>query len=468
MLMIFTAVAVSSSVSAHSTRGLAGAMNVDTPVASVGEIVTFTIDVSQIPSKTRTLEIADSLPAELRLDSSMEPGACPRTGTSWSCTLEGQASLSISLRANVEEAGRGKLLVNRAQIVASGAGGDDGGSGGDDGGEHDVDGGKQYEDGAITVAVEAGVQVDSTTVPTLRSEIAVRLAASQTVATPGGSLNYRIELANGGTGPAQDAVVVARLPKDVTVVSSFPSIAIVTNDGLQWNVDEIPVGSHVYLFNASFAPTGQVTEVLAGAFVTYVDSDGQTPLSRESNLSLQVSVGPPAIPSEPEIPVPWGTIALLLGAAGAGLLLVQRFLLTPHPVGLRVQQLFLLHRSGLLLKHFSLRWPRASDPDILGAMLTVVRTYLEKAVDPSAGPLRQICFGGRDILFAKGAFATLAAVVGKGDSGLFFRKAPRFLANLEAHGGTALANWDGVADRLGDVEGSFRTFTKDLTSRRAS
>jgi hypothetical protein len=252
------------------------------------------------------------------------------------------------------------------------------------------------------------------------------------------------------------------------VESTFPSSTPTSEGELRWEIDEIPEGTYVYLFSVRFAPTGEVTEVLVGATVTYVDSDGQTPHRRESNLSLVVVGDLPGGPSEVDDPAPWGTIALLLGAAGAGLVLVQRVLLASHPAGLRVQQLFLLHRSGMLLRHFSPRWLRGADPDILGAMLTVVPAYLEKTVDPSAGPLRQIRFGGHEILFAGAASTILAAVVGKGDPAVFFREAPRFLADLERRSGIDLADWDGRPDRLEGVDGSFRTFTRDLTSRRGS
>jgi hypothetical protein len=159
---------------------------------------------------------------------------------------------------------------------------------------------------------------------------------------------------------------------------------------------------------------------------------------------------------------------MMLAAAGVGLALVQKFVLSPRPVRLRIDQMFLLHRSGLLLKHFSARGLVAGDPDIQGGMLTAVQSYLENAVDASAGPLRQIAFGGRDIIFANGPSAILAAVVRRGDPGVFFARAPGFLADLESRTGTMLANWDGVEERLHGVEGAFRTFTKELIAHRGS
>jgi len=101
-------------------------------------------------------------------------------------------------------------------------------------------------------------------------------------------------------------------------------------------------------------------------------------------------------------------------------------------------------------------------------MLTAVQSYLENSVDSSAGPLRQITFGGRGIIFANGGNAILAAVIRKGDPAVFFAQAPRFLADLEARGGAAIANWDGVAERLDGIDDAFRDFTKELLTHRGT
>src|SRR5438093_2468583 len=143
-------------------------------------------------------------------------------------------------------------------------------------------------------------------------------------------------------------------------------------------------------------------------------------------------------------------------------------LLWPDTCCQRISHMFLLHRSGLVLKHFVARGLVAGDTYIQCSMLTAVQSYLENAVDASAGPLRQITFGGRDIIFANGPNVILAAVVRRGDPGVFFARAPGFLADLETRTGTTLANWDGVEERLHGVEGAFRTFTKELIAHRGS
>jgi len=433
-------------------------MTVDRPVAAPGETVSFTINASAIPDGTTSLTINDSVPSGLQVVSSAEPGMCSRTNTTWVCDPNGTGMIIVVLRAIVADDARGKDLLSRAYIEAKSR--SERTESEEEGDHYTEDGGGGGESTSVTAEVVVHI---------IASDISIRLGASQSVATPGGSLNYRIEVLNEGAGPAVDARVVARLPPGVVSESVFPRPTTVVGDRVEWSVAEIPVGTQWYLFNASFRPDTVVRAILTSASVTFVDSNGDTPQLLEAGFNLPVATLPPAAPSSgPDSLEPLGTIAILLAVAGTGLALVQRFVLSPRPARLRIDQMFLLHRSGLVLKHFSVRGLVTRDPDIQGAMLTAVQSYLENAVDSSAGPLRQITFGGRDIIFANGANAILAAVVRKGDPGVFFARAPGFLSELENRGGKALANWDGVEERLTGVAGAFRTFTKGLIAHRGS
>ncbi len=460
--LVLTLVAMALTPVASATiptfPSLSGSMTVDRSTAAPGDVVTFTIDVSQIPRGTKALTVEDTVPAGLLIESSVEPSACSRTDATWSCTPGTETALSIRIHTIVEDSARGKELVNRAVIDARSR---ERVEDSEDEHEHDHDSGDEDDEESSSVNVEASVRI-------IASDISIRLGATQSVAMPGEPLNYRIELENRGAGPAVDASVVARLPAGVISNSVYPRPTRIEGDRLTWSLAEIPVGSYAYLFNASFAPTASVSHILASAAVSYVDSNGDSPQRLEAVLSLPVAAVPPSIPSAPAFLPPLGAIGMMFGASAAGLLLAQRFVLSPRPARMRIDQMFLLHRSGLLMKHFSSAHLVGRDPDIQGAMLTAVQNYLENSVDASAGPLRQITFGGRDIIFANGGNAILAAVIRKGDPSVFFAKAPRFLADLEARGGDALANWDGVAERLDGVDGAFRDFTKGLLAHRGT
>ncbi len=444
-----------TSASLQPFHGLSGTMVADRTVAAPGDLVTFTIEISNIPTKTTLVTVDDSVPTGLRIDSSSEPTGCSRANATWSCDPGVETSLVIRLTTFVEESARGKDLINQAVIdTRSGQRESDG----EEEGGHDSGGGDSGHNDPVTV--NASVRI-------IASDLSIRLVATQSVARPGETLNYRIDLRNDGAGPAVNASVTARLPAGVTSESVYPRPAIVGGDRLTWYLSQIPVGSQAFLFNASFVPTAIVAHILASASVSYVDSNGDTPQLLEAVLTLPVASVPPTVPAAPEASLPLGAIAMIFGASAVGLLLVQRFVLSPRAPRLGIDQMFLLHRSGLLMKHFSAH-VGGGDPDIQGAMLTAVQSYLETSVDSSAGPLRQITFGGRDIIFANGGNAILAAVIRKGDPAVFFAKAPAFLADLDARSGPALVNWDGVADRLEGMDVAFQDFTKGLLAHRGT
>jgi uncharacterized repeat protein (TIGR01451 family) len=446
LAFIALCLAPTTSASLAPLQSLAARMSVDQPYAAPGDAVTFTIDVTKIPGDATTLTINDSLPVGLRFDSSSEPTACARAGTVWSCNPSGVTNVSIAIHLRVELGARGKDLVNHATINVFV---------GDRGVEPEEAGGAPQ-----SVEVQAIVQI-------VASDITIRLGAAQVAATPGQPLNYRIDLLNGGVGPAVNATIVATLPQGAQSDSVYPRPTKVDGQRLEWSVDAIPVGSYQFLFNASFLPEGSVPSILASASVTYVDSNGVSPQREETAFTLPVvAAQPPGGASTAGTIEPLSTIAMTFAAAGAGLVLVQKFVLSPRPARLRIDQLFLLHRSGLVMNHFAVRHLGAGDPDIQGAMLTAVQSYLENSVDASAGPLLQIGFGARDIIFANGGNAILAAVIRKGDPAVFFATAPGFLRTIEDRNGPALDNWDGMSEKLDGIDGAFRSFTKDLLAHR--
>ena len=446
LAFIALSLAPSTSAALAPLQGLAAQMSVDQPYAAPGDAVTFTIDVTKIPRDATTLTVNDSLPAGLRFDSSSEPTACARAGTVWSCNPSGVTNVSIAIHSRVEPGARGKDLVNHATINSSV---------GDRGAEPEEAGGAP-----LSVEVQAIVQI-------IASDITIRLGAAQVAATPGQPLNYRIDLLNGGVGPAVNATIVATLPQGGQSDSVSPRPTKVDGQRLEWFVDAIPVGSYTFLFNASFRPEESVPSILASASVTYVDSNGVSPQREETAITLPVvAIQPPGGSLSAETIESLGTIAMMFAATGGGLALVQRFVLSPRTPRLRIDQMFLLHRSGLVMNHFAARHMGAGDPDIQGAMLTAVQSYLENSVDASAGPLQQIGFGARDIIFANGGNAILAAVIRKGDPAVFFATAPGFLRTLEDRNGPALDNWDGMSEKLDGIDGAFRSFTKDLLAHR--
>src|SRR5438876_2351969 len=123
--------------------------------------------------------------------------------------------------------------------------------------------------------------------------------------------------------------------------------------------------------------------------------------------------------------------------------------------GSGADEIFLLHRSGVLLKHFSPDRDRVMDSDILGGMLAAVRMFIEDSMNPSAGALQEIRFSGGSIVFVTGQNAALAALNARGNRARFANRAMGLLREFENLNGDALSNFDGLAGRLDGVDALF-------------
>src|SRR3989454_11412620 len=79
----------------------------------------------------------------------------------------------------------------------------------------------------------------------------------------------------------------------------------------------------------------------------------------------------------------------------------------------RIEDIFLLHRSGLLLKHYTRRLRPNVDSDVLSGMLVAVQGFIKDSFRGEQGNLNEIRFGEIRIVIIEGE-GTIMAAVGPG------------------------------------------------------
>ena len=90
--------------------------------------------------------------------------------------------------------------------------------------------------------------------------------------------------------------------------------------------------------------------------------------------------------------------------------ILQEKLIHPSKRG-RVQNIFLLTKSGIVISNLSTSNVEEEDSDIMGGMFTAVKDFMEDAVSSDKNDsLNDITFGEFHIKFASGAFTDLAVV----------------------------------------------------------
>ena len=117
-----------------------------------------------------------------------------------------------------------------------------------------------------------------------------------------------------------------------------------------------------------------------------------------------------------------------------------------------IEDIFLLHRSGLLLKHYTRRLRPNVDSDVLSGMLVAVQDFIKDSFRGEKGGLNEIRFGEIRIVVIEGKWTILAAVV-RGSRPFDIQPELRAaLSELEVKYEDPLTDWDGTMEQIADVD----------------
>ena len=175
--------------------------------------------------------------------------------------------------------------------------------------------------------------------------------------------------------------------------------------------------------------------------VVYTDSEGAKPRTIQRPITFPLNYRPP-----PSLGLFPAAAAGLGGAGGVGLLLY---------VGrrARLEDLYLMHDSGLLIRHWARTNGSTHDSEIMSGMLIVLQEFVRDSFKEPHGNLEHLRFGKQQVVMARGAHTVLAAVV----RGKFLNGLPRRLSqtvvDFERSYSEALVHWSGNVDQfpLADV-----------------
>jgi len=125
----------------------------------------------------------------------------------------------------------------------------------------------------------------------------------------------------------------------------------------------------------------------------------------------------------------------------------------PAPnIGGDMEDVFLLHRSGLLLKHYTRRLRPNMDSDVLSGMLVAVQEFIKDSFRGEGGTLDEIRFGEMRIKVLEGKWTIIASLV-RGEATEAHRTQMRAaLKDLETRYEDLLIDWDGTMDRIPEVD----------------
>ncbi len=124
----------------------------------------------------------------------------------------------------------------------------------------------------------------------------------------------------------------------------------------------------------------------------------------------------------------------------------------PQRTGGNMEDVFLLHRSGLLLKHYTVRMRPNMDSDVLSGMLVAVQEFIKDSFRGEAGSLDEIQFGDLRIKLLEGKWTIIAGLVRGMTTASHEAQMKLALRDLEERYEDLLIDWDGTMDRIPEVD----------------
>ncbi len=120
-----------------------------------------------------------------------------------------------------------------------------------------------------------------------------------------------------------------------------------------------------------------------------------------------------------------------------------------------ISELFVLHRDGLLIRHYSDALRTDLDRDILGGMLVGVQDFVKQTLATKDGTLDQMRYGDYTIYFVRGTDVIAAAVACEGDSESVQYRVMDALQEFEDRYRATLKTWTGDVNAFPGIDSCF-------------
>lgn len=275
-------------------------------------------------------------------------------------------------------------------------------------------------------------------------EVSLGVSVDRSVVDPGQSLNYTVYLNNTGFGIPRGAWVNLTFPAGLNYVSdTSASIGGIKTGAASWTFSSLGNGAHAFGVTAR-SGSPPTTFLNTTVHFDYADSAGASRPTQSAMVSVRSTVvivtpPPPGLLDNP------AALALLAGAAIAPAAYWGWRRRRPA-----IEEVFVVHRSGILLYHLSrsLKGHEDPDKDVLGAMFTVVQEFVKDSFRYSANrDLNKMEFGQYKILIERGKHVYVA-VASLGDVGDLAGKVRHVVDEMEEKHGDALAHFSGRMESL--------------------
>jgi len=287
--------------------------------------------------------------------------------------------------------------------------------------------------------------------------------ASEAASVVGASVRFTIFYNNTGFDPAGTVVIEDTIPPGTLLANPSVAPAAIDERTHEWRFADVSPGSHLLTYDLVLADVSVGATLVNFAYLNYTDPFG-SPLSSPPPRSavVRVVVGEAGAP-ESAMPLLIGVVLALavVGAVGYRVFLGKRKTV--------IDEVFLLHRDGLLIKHYTRRVRPDIDSDILSGMLIAVQNFVNESFIGSEGlqkegQLDELRFGEFRLVIERGQWVVVAAVLSGDPTDRVKGEVKAAILDLERDLGGALDGWSG---EMRSVEGADK-YMQDLITGKYS
>lgn len=184
-------------------------------------------------------------------------------------------------------------------------------------------------------------------------------------------------------------------------------------------------------------------------------SDGGETVYAQFNI---VVVGPSPPTIWDQIFWPWSLLIALLGLTIL-ILLSRQFFLKIH-----IEEIFLIHRDGNLIKHITLVKESEIDKDIFSGMLTAIQAFIHDSFkEVGDSRIKKIEFGDSRIMIERGHALYMAIVYRGHESRWNVRSLKETIKEIEEKHLDDLEDWDGSMDVMSGIDEIVRANLGDFS-----
>ena len=271
----------------------------------------------------------------------------------------------------------------------------------------------------------------------------------------GDQITYTIFYNNTGTGIARNVWMNVTIPDDTVLWGSSEQYAASSGRKFTWHFLDVPPGEHQMTVTLSVDARAEVGSQIDNYIdMIYEDANGNYIDRLMTDISAEVVNGETTDDKPPvQADYLWPIVLVLLATLAVMWLFVGRKF---YGLGVkdkaRIDELFLLHRSGELIRHHSRSLRADVDSDVLSAMLVAVQNFVKESFNFRAGDLEELKFGNQKIMLIHGEHVILAAVIAGPFPQRLVPGMRSALEEVETRFGSSLDDWSGMTEDLPKID----------------